>query len=436
MKTGKFVLLTLLLLTLALAACGGGEDVSGITPVAEATTAEEPAATEETAAQPTEATAAEPTAEEAAEPTAEEASATEEPTAEVVAEATTAPTEEATEEATAAATADPAAVPTVAIVAGGGPTFQQVVDRGVLRCAGNQSVPGFGYINPDTNEFEGFDIDFCRAVAVAVLGDPNAIEVRPTTANERFPVLQAGEVDVLFRNTTWTISRDTSLGLEFGPTTFYDGQGMMVRAADGITTLEDLDGGTICVQSGTTTEKNLADVFRARGIDFTPLVFDGADPTREAYEQGQCDGFTTDKSGLVSQLVLLSDPAAHVILEETMSKEPLAPAVRHGDNNWFDIVKWTVFCTINAEELGIASDNVDTFLGGEDPVIQNLMGETGDLGLALGLNNDFCYQVVAQVGNYGEIYNRNLGPDTPFNVPRGLNDLYTNGGLLYSPPFR
>jgi general L-amino acid transport system substrate-binding protein len=419
MKVKTVLLLALLALALTLVACGGGEDVSGITPVAEATTA-----VEETAAEPTE---------EMAEPTAEEATApTEEATAEVVAEATTAPTEEAT----AAATADPAAVPTVAIVAGGGPTFQQVSDRGVLRCAGNQSVPGFGYINPDTNEFEGFDIDFCRAVAVAVLGDPNAIEVRPTTANERFPVLQAGEVDVLFRNTTWTISRDTSLGLEFGPTTFYDGQGMMVRAADGITTLEDLDGGTICVQSGTTTEKNLADVFRARGIDFTPLVFDGADPTREAYEQGQCDGFTTDKSGLVSQLVLLSDPAAHVILEETMSKEPLAPAVRHGDNNWFDIVKWTVFCTINAEELGIASDNIDTFLGGEDPVIQNLLGETGDLGLALGLNNDFCYQVVKQVGNYGEIYNRNLGPDTPFNVPRGLNDLYTNGGLLYSPPFR
>ena len=413
------IVLWLALLALVLAACGGGEDVSGITPVAEATTA-----AEEPAAEPTE---------EVAEPTAEEAAApTEEATAAVVAEATTAPTEEAT----AAATADPAAVPTVAIVAGGGPTYQQVVERGVLRCAGNQSVPGFGYINPDTNEFEGFDIDFCKAVAAAVLGDATAIEVRPTTANERFPVLQAGEVDVLFRNTTWTISRDTSLGLEFGPTTFYDGQGMMVRAADGITTLEDLDGGTICVQSGTTTEKNLADVFRARGIDFTPLVFDGADPTREAYEQGQCDGFTTDKSGLVSQLVLLSDPAAHVILEETMSKEPLAPAVRHGDNNWYDIVKWTVFCTINAEELGIASDNVDTFLGGEDPVIQNLMGETGDLGLALGLNNDFCYQVVAQVGNYGEIYNRNLGPDTPFNVPRGLNDLYTNGGLLYSPPFR
>ena len=437
MKAKSVLLLALLVVALALVACGGGEDVSGITPVAEATTAaEEPAATAETAAQPTAETAAEPTAEEAAAPTeaaTEESAgeATAEPTAEAVAEATTA----ATEEATAAATADPAALPTQAVFVGGGPTLEAVRGRGVLRCAGNQSVPGFGYINPDTNEFEGFDIDFCKAVAVAVLGEP-AIEVRPTTANERFPVLQSGEVDVLFRNTTWTISRDTSLGLEFGPTTFYDGQGMMVRADSGITTLEDLDGGTICVQSGTTTEKNLADVFRARGIEFTPLVFDGADPTREAYEQGQCDGFTTDKSGLVSQQVLLSDPTAHIILDETMSKEPLAPAVRHGDNNWFDIVKWTVFCTINAEELGISSENVDSFLGGEDPVIQNLLGETGDLGLAMSLNADFCYQVIKQVGNYGQIYNRNLGPDTPFNVPRGLNDLYTNGGLLYSPPFR
>jgi len=197
-----------------------------------------------------------------------------------------------------------------------------------------------------------------------------------------------------------------------------------------------LDGGTICVQSGTTTEKNLADVFRARGIDFTPVVFEDADATREAYDQGQCDGFTTDKSGLVSQQILLADPTAHIILDETMSKEPLAPAVRQGDDNWYDIVKWTVYCTIDAEELGISSENVDTFLGGEDPVIQNLLGETGDLGLAMSLNADFCYQVIKQVGNYGEIYNRNLGPDTPFNLPRGLNNLYTNGGLQYSPPFR
>lgn len=345
-----------------------------------------------------------------------------EPAEEVVAQATDEPAEPA-----------PTDVPPAVIT---GNTLDLVRERGTLRCAGNQSVPGFGYINPDTNEFEGFDIDFCKAFAVAALGDATALEVRHTTANERFPVLQSGEVDVLSRNTTWTISRDTSLGLNFAPTTFYDGQGMMVRIADGISSLEDLAGGTICVQSGTTTEKNLADVFRALDIEFSPVVFGDADATREAYDQGQCDGFTTDKSGLVSQQILLTVPEDHTILDVTMSKEPLAPAVRHGDDNWFDIVKWSVYCTILAEELGINSGNVDSFLGGEDPVIQNLLGETGDLGVAMSISNDFCYQIVKQVGNYGEIYDRNLGPDTPFNLPRGLNALYTDGGIQYAPPFR
>ncbi len=317
-----------------------------------------------------------------------------------------------------------------------GNTLDAVRSRGILNCGGNQSVPGFGYINPDTNDFEGFDIDFCRVIAAAALGDANAVEIRPTTANERFPVLQSGEVDVLIRNTTWTISRDTSLGFDFAPTTFYDGQGMMVRAGEGIESLEDLEGGTICVQSGTTTERNLADVFRALDVDFEPVVFDNADATREAYDAGQCDGFTTDKSGLVSQQILLSEPEAHIILEETMSKEPLGPLVRHGDDNWFDIVKWSVFCTIEAEELGISSANVDDFLGSDDPVVQNLMGEVGDLGVAMGLEPDFCYQIISQVGNYGEIYDRNLGPDTPFDLPRGLNNLWTNGGIMYSMPFR
>jgi general L-amino acid transport system substrate-binding protein len=326
------------------------------------------------------------------------------------------------------------AVETQPVVTGN--TLPIVRDRGTLKCGGNQSVPGFGYINPDTNEFEGFDIDYCHAVAAAVLGDASAVEIRPTTANERFPVLQSGEIDVLIRNTTWTISRDTSLGFNFAPTTFYDGQGMMVRKDSGITTLQGLEGGTICVQSGTTTEKNLADVFRAQGIDFEAVVFDDADRTREAYDQGQCDGFTTDKSGLVSQQILLAEPDAHIILEETMSKEPLGPLVRHGDDNWFDIVKWTVNCTFQAEELGITSENVDTFLGSDDPVVQNLLGEVGDLGVAMSLDPDFCYQVIKQVGNYGEIYDRHLGPDTPFDLARGLNNLWTNGGLIYSPPFR
>lgn len=331
----------------------------------------------------------------------------------------------------APAAAEEAAAPVVT-----GNTLQIVRDRGALKCGGNQSVPGFGYINPDTNEFEGFDIDFCKAIAAAVFGDATKYEIRPTTANERFPVLQAGEVDVLIRNTTWTFSRDTDLGLNFAPTTFFDGQGMMVRKDSGITTLAGLAGGTICVQSGTTTEKNLADVFRAQNIEFTPVVFDDADKTREAYDQGSCDGFTTDKSGLVSQQILLASPEDHTILEETMSKEPLGPLVRHGDDNWFDIVKWATNCTFQAEELGIDSTNVDSFLGSDDPVIQNLLGDAGDLGQMMGLNNDFCYQVIKQVGNYGEIYDRNLGPDTPFDLPRGLNNQWTDGGLIYSPPFR
>lgn len=324
----------------------------------------------------------------------------------------------------------------VAAPAGDGGTLQVIRDRGAVKCGGNQSVPGFGYINPDTNEFEGFDIDFCKVVAAAALGDATAFEIRPTTANERFPVLQTGEIDVLIRNTTWTLSRDTQLGADFQPTTFYDGQGMMVRKDSGITTLAELEGGTICVQSGTTTEKNLADVYRGMGVDIEPVVFDDADKTREAYDAGQCDGFTTDKSGLVSQQILLAEPDAHVILEETMSKEPLGPLTRHGDNNWGDIVMWAVNCTIQAEELGIDSTNVDSFMGGDDPVIQNLLGEAGDLGAGMGVENDFCYQVIKQVGNYAEIYNRNLGPDTPFDLARGLNNLWTEGGLLYSPPFR
>ena len=316
-----------------------------------------------------------------------------------------------------------------------GDTLKAVQDRDLLKCGGNANLPGFGFLNPD-GSFSGFDIDYCKAIAAAVLGDSSKFEIRPTTGTERFPVLQAGEIDVLVRNTTWTISRDTSLGFDFGPTTFYDGQGMMVRKDSGITSLEDLEGGTVCVQSGTTTEKNLADVFRARNIDFTPVVFPDAPATSQAYDEGRCDGFTTDRSGLVSTQTTLSNPADHTILEAVMSKEPLGPLSRHGDNNWGDVVSWVVFCTFQAEEKGVNSGNVDDMLGTDDPETLNLLGVEGDLGQALGLSNDFCYQVIKQVGNYEEIYNRNLGPDTPINLPRGVNSLWSNGGLLYSPPFR
>lgn len=328
-------------------------------------------------------------------------------------------------------------VPVAVTFAEGGDTLKTVQGRGSLKCGGNASLGGFGFLDPDTNQFSGFDVDFCAAIAAAVFGDSSKFELTPTTGTSRFPTLQSGEVDVLIRNTTWTLSRDTSLGFDFGPVTFFDGQGMMVRADSGITTLEDMAGSTICVQAGTTTEKNLADVFRALDIQFTPAVFPDNPSTTEAYKSGQCDGLTTDKSGLVSiRINQLDVPEDHVILDVTMSKEPLGPLTRHGDNNWNDIVSWVTYCTFQAEESGVTSANVDEMLGSDDPTIQNLLGVVGDLGQAMGISNDFCYQVIKQVGNYGEIYDRNLGPDTPFNLPRGLNEQYYNGGLIYSVPFR
>jgi general L-amino acid transport system substrate-binding protein len=328
----------------------------------------------------------------------------------------------------------PATQATTTTVAG--QTLATVQERGVLKCVGNPNLIGFGYLDPDTGEFSGFDVDFCKALAAAVLGDSEKMEILPADATQRFPLLQSGEGDVLFRNTTWTISRDTSLGFNFAPTTFYDGQGMMVRKDSGIESLEDMEGATICVQQGTTTEKNLADVMRGLGVDYEPVVFQDSVDTRQAYDEGRCDGFTTDKSGLLSERTQMENPDDHVILDETMSKEPLGPAVRHGDDQWFDIVKWVTFGLIAAEEYGITSENVEEMAEtSEDPVIRNLLGAEGDLGVGLGLENDFMVQVIKQVGNYGEIYDRHLGPDA-LDVPRGYNAQYTDGGLQYAPPFR
>lgn len=317
-----------------------------------------------------------------------------------------------------------------------GDTLKQVQDRGTLNCGGNAGLVGFGFLDPDTNEISGFDVDLCKAVAAAVLGDSEALEVTPTTGTSRFPTLQSGDVDLLVRNTTWTISRDTSLGLDFGPTTFYDGQGMMVRVSSGITSLEDLEGGSVCVQQGTTTEKNLADVFRALDVSIDIQTYADNPATTAAYTEELCDGFTTDKSGLVATQTTFENPGDHVILDATMSKEPLGPAWRHGDNNWGDIITWVTYCGIQAEESGVTSANVDEMLGSDDPTIQNLLGVTGELGQALGLNNDFCYQVIKQVGNYGEMYDRHLGPDTPIKLARGVNAQWVDGGLIYAPPFR
>lgn len=326
--------------------------------------------------------------------------------------------------------------PAVVAPAGYGVTLQTVMDRGNLICGVNSQVPGFGYVDASGN-FAGIDVDYCRALAAAIFGDPTKVEFRPVTAAERFTALQSGEIDILSRNTTWSLVRDTELGGNFVHTTFYDGQGMMVPKDSGIKTLQDLEGGTICVQTGTTTELNLADVMASQGITYTPAVFEDADSTFAAYSEGRCDAVTTDKSGLVSRRSVLADPSAHDILDVTMSKEPLGPMVRHGDDQWFDIAQWTVFTLFSGEEFGLTSANVDDMRASATaPEVRRLLGLEGDLGLKLGLTNDWAYNIIKFVGNYEEVYNRNLGPDTPTYIPRGLNSLYTDGGLLYAPPFR
>ena len=304
--------------------------------------------------------------------------------------------------------------------------------RGTLICGVNGSLPGFSFLD-ESGENTGFDADFCRALAAAVLGDPEAVEFRALSTDQRGPALQTGEVDVLIRNTTWTVSRDTTWGL-FAPTTFYDGQAIMVHSDVGATSLEDLDGATICVQSGTTTELNLTDQFRAAGIDFTPQVFADIDPTYAAYEENRCDAVTSDRSQLVARRTAFANPDEHDILDAVMSKEPLGPVAPLGDDAWFNVVKWVVFATIEAEEQGITSDNVEEMVGSDNPVVARLLGGDGDLGL--GLEADWVVTMIGAVGNYGEIYDRNLGPGTPFDLDRGLNSLWSEGGLLYAPPYR
>ena len=326
--------------------------------------------------------------------------------------------------------------PVVVAPTGYGVTLKTVMERGNLICGVNSQVPGFGFVDANGN-FAGIDVDYCRALAAAIFGDPTKVEFRPVTAAERFTALQSGEIDILSRNTTWSLVRDTELGGNFVHTTFYDGQGMMVPKDSGIKTLQDLEGGTICVQTGTTTELNLADVMASLNVTYTPAVFEDADSTFAAYSEGRCDAVTTDKSGLVSRRSVLADPAAHEILDVTMSKEPLGPMVRHGDDQWFDIAQWTVFTLFSGEEFGITSTNVDDIRANATaPEVRRMLGLEGDLGLKLGLTNDWAYNIIKLVGNYEEVYNRNLGPDTPTYIPRGYNSLYTDGGLLYSPPFR
>jgi general L-amino acid transport system substrate-binding protein len=331
---------------------------------------------------------------------------------------------------------------------GGGNLLQEVQDRGTLRCGVNDAVPGFGFTG-EGGEPEGFDIEFCRVVAAAVLGDAQAVEFSPLTAEQRFTALQSGEIDVLIRNTTFTSSRDGTEGARFLHTTFYDAQGMMVPADSGVQSLEDLDGETICVLAGTTTELNLETIFQARGIQYEPLAFEETDPLQEAFIQERCGAWTSDKSQLAGIRSNWPEdqggPEALTILDETMSKEPLGPVVRDGDDDWADAVNWAVIATVAAEELDISSDNVQEQLDSSDPEVLRLLGQPAPAELGgtpepfdagLGLPADFTVQVIEQVGNYGEIYERNVGAESPLELERGLNALWTDGGLQYAPPYR
>jgi general L-amino acid transport system substrate-binding protein len=325
------------------------------------------------------------------------------------------------------------AIPAQAQQPASSPTLDAIRARGHLQCGANGSVAGFGIPNA-RGEWTGLDVDFCRALAAAVFGDATKVRFTALTAQQRFTALQSGEVDVLSRNTTWTLSRDTSLGLEFAAINFYDGQGFIVKRSANIKSAKELNGATICVQPGTTTELNLADYFRANRLRFTPVVIERLEENIAAYLAGRCDAYTTDVSGLASiRAANTPNPADHVILPEVISKEPLGPSVRHGDQRWSDIVKWTHFAMVEAEELGVTSANVDQMMTSANPGIQRLLGRTGGLGAMMGLDNAWAFNIVKQVGNYGEIFQKNV---TPLGIERGVNRLWTEGGLMYVPPLR
>jgi general L-amino acid transport system substrate-binding protein len=317
-----------------------------------------------------------------------------------------------------------------------GAIFDAIKDKGFVQCGVNVGLAGFS--NPDdAGNWSGIDVDVCRAIAAAVFGDAEAVKFTPLTSKERFTALQSGEVDVLSRNTTWTLNRDSALGLDFTGVTYYDGQGFMVPKSLGVKSALELDGASVCVQTGTTTELNLADYFRANNMSYTPVVFERGDEARTAYEQGRCDTLTTDQSGLYAERIGLANPEEHIVLPEVISKEPLGPAVRHGDNQWGDVVRWTLYAMLEAEELGVNSQNVDDQKANStNPNVRRLLGVEGDMGQGIGLPADFGYQVVKQVGNYGEIFERNIGMGSPLKIERGLNALWTDGGLQYAMPVR
>jgi len=318
-------------------------------------------------------------------------------------------------------------------------TLEDVKARGVLKCAVNTGLAGFAAPN-DKGEFSGFDVDYCKALAAAIFGDPTKVEYTPTSAKDRFEVLANKTVDVLIRNSTWTLSRDTTLGFNFTGINYYDGQGFMINAKKlpGINSALQLSGASVCVQTGTTTELNLADYFKANNLEYNPVVFEKLEEVNAAYDSGRCDVYTTDQSGLYAIRLSLSSPDDHVVLPEIISKEPLGPLVRQGDDQWFDIVKWTQNALVVAEELGITQANVEEMKASANPEIKRVLGqeEGSKFGADLGLSEDWVVNIIKGVGNYGEVFERNIGSGSPLKIARGLNALWSKGGLQYSPPIR
>ncbi len=314
-------------------------------------------------------------------------------------------------------------------------TLNTVKQRGILNCGANGTLAGFGLPDAQGN-WTGFDVDYCRAIAAAIFDDPTKVKFVPLSAKDRFTALQSGEVDVLARNTTWTSSRDTSLGLNFTAINYFDGQGFMVRKSLKVNSALELNDAAVCVQQGTTTELNLADYFRANRMKLKTVTFATSTEAVKAYDAGRCDAYTTDASALYAERLRVTNPNDHIVLPEIVSKEPFALSVKHGDDQWFDVVKWVHFVLINAEEFGVSKANVEQQVKSDNPEIKRLLGSEGKHGESFGLTNDFAVRIIKHVGNYGEIFDRNLGQATPLKITRGLNALWTKGGLQYAPPVR
>ncbi|NJL08258.1 MAG: amino acid ABC transporter substrate-binding protein [Methylacidiphilales bacterium] len=317
-------------------------------------------------------------------------------------------------------------------------TLKTIQARGHVECGVSQGLPGFSAPN-DKGEWTGFDVDFCRALAAAIFDNPAKVKFVPLSAKDRFTALQSGDIDVLSRNSTWTLSRDTALGLDFPAITFYDGQGFLVRKSLKVSSALELSGASVCTQTGTTTELNAADFFHSRNMKYEMVVFatnDEAIKTYDTGDNGRCDAFTTDVSGLYAEKLKLTNPSDHVVLPEIISKEPLGPAVRHGDNQWTDIVRWTHFAMVTAEELSVTSKTVDNMVKSSNPEVRRLLGAEGNAGEQLGLTKGWVVRIVRHVGNYGEVFERNLGKESPLGIARGQNALWTKGGLQYAPPIR